>query len=1135
MTGMRDDAEGSLATQKSEARWLRVSDVARLFGVSDNTVRRWTDAGKVRTHRSPGGHRRYLSADIMEQLNAGSPVSWPGAPTDASPGQTDREQVLGTIVELSQAAAVTNDLDELVALIGMRLLEITGSADCDIWRVYEGNIVSLGSFEPDGPDTTQAGRVLDLAKYPMTVKALRANTSYVVSSLDDPRLTPLEAKALSDWGFQSEFVLPLVINERKVGFIDIFDVRERDYAEHFDIVTSAGQILAAALEKTLLLERLEAGNRDLHLLVDSGVELGTSLDIDRVLEVIAERMCTVTDTDFCDIYGLADGVIHTLVAVGHQPDTGEKYPTGPAGVTYELDDYNIFNRALKERQPVAVRDLRNDPGASDTERAEAMEFDFRAELVIPLVVKGEVVGFAIVYDDRLRDFNDLDLAQGLAQIAAGALANANLFRQLGEQNARLESLLEAGRATASTLVLDDVLSIVTRTTATALNSPECIIYVYDKDAGTIALRAMYQTDSTEYEDLGEPILLSESPVDKMLLETGTIIEETLSDTRVHPDTIASMERFGEKTCLSVPLKFGDEPLGILVLIETENERHFSPHEVEFVRALSDQAAAAIHNARLYDDIKRMHLNNLKALGAALNAKDFYTLGHAARVSGYMVLLGQELGWPADFIEQAEEAAYLHDIGKIGITDRVLLKPGKLNRQEWDIMRQHPVLSADIIRSLFAEDLVLGVRHHHERYDGKGYPDGLAGMDIPLIARAMCVVDSYDAMSCQRPYKMAADAEQCVAELQNCSGIHFDPKIVEGFLRVLERLSAAHHKADAIAEQAAARIDGDKHKLLRLPEDERRPEYREIAQILRQVRDANPPTRYLTTAARIGDTYAIVVDGETVPEFHSPLGEEIDADHVLPGLLAGVRPSRTALFADEWGVWISGVATIEDSAGEIVAAVNSDLPAIAGARVAGLASDRDFALSGVLRSTAVRLGRTEIDTITDSLTGIYNHRYLHDRLKDEIARSQAHNSALSVLYCDLDNFKLFNERVGHSVGDTALRAVAHILEQSTRDVDLVARFGGEEFVVVLVDTPKDGAVLVAERIREKLEAAVFPPSREPLTMSIGVASYPEDGSIKEELLDRADWAKRLAKRRGRNMVLPYLAAAADEEPVGETVV
>ena len=117
----------------------------------------------------------------------------------------------------------------------------------------------------------------------------------------------------------------------------------------------------------------------------------------------------------------------------------------------------------------------------------------------------------------------------------------------------------------------------------------------------------------------------------------------------------------------------------------------------------------------------MHLGNLKALSSALNAKDYYTLGHAARVAAYVAMLGRELGWTDELLAAVEEAAYLHDIGKISISDRVLLKPGRLNQQEWDQMREHPVVSADIIRPLFPRDLVLAVRHHHERYDGDGVP------------------------------------------------------------------------------------------------------------------------------------------------------------------------------------------------------------------------------------------------------------------------------------------------------------------------------------------------------------------------------------------------------------------------------
>ena len=136
----------------------------------------------------------------------------------------------------------------------------------------------------------------------------------------------------------------------------------------------------------------------------------------------------------------------------------------------------------------------------------------------------------------------------------------------------------------------------------------------------------------------------------------------------------------------------------------------------------------------------------------MSAKDYYTLGHASRVAAYMALLGRKLDWPAERFDEVENVAFLHDIGKIGVSDRVLLKAGPLTSEEWELMRQHPGISAEIVRPLFDDDLVAGVRHHHERFDGKGYPDGLAGQGIPLIARAMCVVDCYDAMSCQRPYR-----------------------------------------------------------------------------------------------------------------------------------------------------------------------------------------------------------------------------------------------------------------------------------------------------------------------------------------------------------------------------------------------
>ena len=169
---------------------------------------------------------------------------------------------------------------------------------------------------------------------------------------------------------------------------------------------------------------------------------------------------------------------------------------------------------------------------------------------------------------------------------------------------------------------------------------------------------------------------------------------------------------------------------------------------------------------------------------------------------------------------------------------------------------------------------------------------------------------------------------------------------------------------------------------------------------------------------------------------------------------------------------------------------------------------------------MRLSRAEIDAITDALTGLYNHRFLHERLSEELHRARDLQQPLSVLFCDLDHFKGYNDTNGHSAGDAVLREVAHVIEQSVRNIDVAGRYGGEEFVVILVETDRDEAFAVAERIRTRLKAAGFSANGVPLTVSIGISGYPEDADRREDLLNKADWAMYLAKRRGRDQVAMF---------------
>jgi response regulator RpfG family c-di-GMP phosphodiesterase len=184
------------------------------------------------------------------------------------------------------------------------------------------------------------------------------------------------------------------------------------------------------------------------------------------------------------------------------------------------------------------------------------------------------------------------------------------------------------------------------------------------------------------------------------------------------------------------------------------------------------------------NLEQAYTQTLEALGAALDSRDVGTESHSRRVHGYSLALAREHGLPTNQMADLAPGVLLHDIGKIGIPDAILLKPGPLTPDEWKVMRSHPEIGKRLIEKIpFLHDAIPVVWCHHEKWDGSGYPQGLAGEDIPLYARIFMVVDAFDAMTFDRPYSKAIPFEAAIAELKRCAGTHFDPRIVESFLRV----------------------------------------------------------------------------------------------------------------------------------------------------------------------------------------------------------------------------------------------------------------------------------------------------------------------------------------------------------------
>jgi len=253
-----------------------------------------------------------------------------------------------------------------------------------------------------------------------------------------------------------------------------------------------------------------------------------------------------------------------------------------------------------------------------------------------------------------------------------------------------------------------------------------------------------------------------------------------------------------ETDVAIPSYFRNDLLGILLLGKKKDGTEFTQEEFDFFTALASDVAMAIRNAQLFNDLEQqlikkqeLFLNTTVALAQAIDAKDHYTHGHTTRVTEISLTLAKKLGekdpkiLEKKFLEDVNIASLLHDIGKIGVPESILNKQGPLTNEEFAVIKQHPVVGCNILGPITELAIAIkGVRHHHERFDGRGYPDGLKGKDIPLIAAIISVADAFDAMSSDRPYRKGLSFDQARAEIEKNRGTQFDPDLADIFLQLM---------------------------------------------------------------------------------------------------------------------------------------------------------------------------------------------------------------------------------------------------------------------------------------------------------------------------------------------------------------
>jgi putative nucleotidyltransferase with HDIG domain len=249
--------------------------------------------------------------------------------------------------------------------------------------------------------------------------------------------------------------------------------------------------------------------------------------------------------------------------------------------------------------------------------------------------------------------------------------------------------------------------------------------------------------------------------------------------------LPKISRKTDLTLISAPLLNKDNLVGVINCERVLSKKGpFTAENLDLLETLASQASIAIENARLYHNLLNVYLETIRSLAAAIDAKDSYTHGHSRRVTDLSVGLALEMGLARTEVDTIRHASLLHDVGKIGISEQILLKPGRLTDDEFETIKAHPHIGAGILNSIeFLKKVCEIIKHHHERYDGRGYPSGLAANEIPLGSRIICVADSFDAITSCRPYRKPLTFDEATAEVVRCSGNQFDPAVVDAFVRL----------------------------------------------------------------------------------------------------------------------------------------------------------------------------------------------------------------------------------------------------------------------------------------------------------------------------------------------------------------
>lgn len=659
-------------------------------------------------------------------------------------------------------------------------------ADCGADRDFLDNIAVPVSGLPEGlgPSGTAASE----------------GRHYICNDMrDDVFMTSWRKKAVKR-GYRSYASFPVFVENVFSGLLNVyspeagfFDEKETqlldelaaDLSFALTSVKNDGQRKRAEEELTGLYRKVKEEAEVSNSLLQIVEALNSTLDEKSLIKTVAKITPRYLKFDRLSVFLYDDELSGFTFAGGYGLTPSEE------GIllsrTFRHGDFPAIDEIMKGKMVVL-----KDAGDGGLIAGDLMDtFRLGSMAVAPISFRGRVGGGIVGAYRTVKPFEekDLPLLKGLADGIGIALQNSRLYKQSIEGLMELSVKIETIKAMSQ--IDREILSNIDRTaimrTATALLNK---VMPCDRAAVVLkegdSFRVVSEWGIGEFkderygieQDCCEVLGRMNNPVYLSVISNDTC--------RYHMEQTAA----GIKSSLVLPLTAKDGAMGFLDIGSAHHGRLSSEH-LSTAQNIASQITVALENSRLYEELQELLINAITSLASAIDAKSPWTKGHSERVTMYAVEIGVRMGLGEAELESLRLAGLLHDIGKIGTYDVILDKPSRLTDEEFALVKKHPERGCEILSPIKQfKNILPAIRHHHERCDGTGYPDGLKGGDIPLHARILCVADSFDSMTADRPYRPAPGIEYAVAEFERCKGCQFDAEVVEAFIGIIVGMKKA---------------------------------------------------------------------------------------------------------------------------------------------------------------------------------------------------------------------------------------------------------------------------------------------------------------------------------------------------------